>query len=125
MKLKDNKRAPVGGWYYKYTIKRGNLTFPATVYGESLDKLIANTKKDMLSNSYHVPEDLAWQVEDQICQRQPGDRCWYEPALGDTIASVIHGAAKLTDKVLGTKLEHRARGCSSCNKRRAALNKLS
>jgi hypothetical protein len=33
--------------------------------------------------------------------------------------------AATADKVLGTKLEHKARGCSSCNKRRNALNSLS
>ena len=45
--------------------------------------------------------------------------------LGDKIAQAIHTFAGVADKVLGTKLEHKARGCSSCNRRRNALNSLS
>ena len=71
-----------------------------------------------------LPNNIEQMVEDQICQRQPSDRCWYSDGLGDKIAQAIHTVAAATDRVLGTKLEHKARGCSSCNKRRNALNSL-
>ena len=120
MKLKEPRRAPVGGFWYRYTIHRNNLEFPATVYGESLTKLIENTIKDMRSNGVTAPTDLADIVETQICDRQPPDRCWM--GAGDHVAHAIHGAARIVDRITGTKLEQRAKGCSSCQKRRQALN---
>jgi hypothetical protein len=125
MKLKNRNLAPVGGWYYKYEIKRDKLTFPAIVYGSTWSSLIQNIQKDCRSNGIEIPENLEQVVEDQICQRQPSDRCWYADGLGDNIAKAIHTVARVADKVLGTKLEHKARGCSSCNRRRNTLNSLS
>ena len=125
MKLKNKNLAPVGGYYFKYEIKRGKLTFPAIVYGNSWSSLIAGVKKDYRSNGVDLPDNIEQMIEDQICQRQPSDRCWYNDGLGDRIAQAIHTVAAVTDRVLGTKLEHKARGCSSCNKRRNALNSLS
>jgi hypothetical protein len=122
MKLKEPRRAPVGGWWYRYTIHRFNNDFPATVYGESLNKLIENVTKDMRSNGVEVPADLAQDVENQICDRQPADRCW--AGAGDHVANVIHTAARAVDKVFKTNLESRAKGCSSCRQRRQALNNL-
>jgi hypothetical protein len=87
--------------------------------------LIQNIRKDYTSNGIEVPANIEQMVEDQTCQRQPSDRCWYSDGLGDKIAQAIHTVAATADKVLGTKLEHKARGCSSCNKRRNALNSLS
>jgi hypothetical protein len=86
MKLKEPRRAPVGGWYYKYVITRNNLDFPATVYGE----------------------------------RQPAERCWM--GAGDHVAQAIHGVARVVDKIAGTRLEQKAKGCSSCQRRRQTLN---
>jgi hypothetical protein len=122
MKLKEPRRAPVGGWWYRYTIHRFKNDFPATVYGESLNKLIENVTKDMRSNGVDVPADLAQIVEDQICERQPADRCW--SGAGDHVAIAIHTAARAVDKVFKTNLESRAKGCSSCRQRRQALNNL-
>lgn len=122
MKLKEPRRAPVGGFYYKYVITRDGMNFPATVYGESLNKLIENTQKDMRSNGVEVPPDLAQDVENQICERQPADRCW--AGAGDHVAIAIHTAARAVDKVFKTNLESRAKGCSSCRQRRQALNNL-
>jgi hypothetical protein len=122
MKLKEPRRAPVGGWWYRYTIHRFKNDFPATVYGESLNKLIENITKDMRSNGVDVPVDLAQIVEDQICERQPADRCW--SGAGDHVAIAIHTAARAVDKVFKTNLESRAKGCSSCRQRRQALNNL-
>jgi len=125
MKLKNKNLAPVGGWFWRYEIKRDKLTFPAIVYGSTWSSLIQNIRKDYTSNGIEVPANIEQMVEDQICQRQPSDRCWYSDGLGDRLAQVIHTVAKTTDKVLGAKLEHKARGCSSCNKRRSILNSLS
>jgi len=125
MKLKNKNLAPVGGWYWKYEIKRDKLTFPAIVYGSTFNSLMQNIQKDYNSNGIPVPTNIEQMVEDQICQRQPSDRCWYSDGIGDKIAQAIHTVAAKADKVLGTKLEHKARGCSSCNKRRNILNKLS
>jgi hypothetical protein len=122
MKLKEPRRAPVGGWYYKYVITRNNLDFPATVYGESLTRLIENVLKDMRSNGVTAPADITEAIEIQICERQPPDRCW--KGAGDHVAQAIHGVARVVDKIAGTKLEQRAKGCSSCRQRRQALNKM-
>jgi hypothetical protein len=125
MKLKNKNLAPVGGWFWRYEIKRGKLTFPAIVYGSTFNSLMQNIQKDYNSNGIQVPENIEQMVEDQICQRQPSDRCWYSDGLGDKIAQAIHTVAATADKVLGTKLERKARSCSSCNRRRNALNSLS
>lgn len=125
MKLKNKNLAPVGGWYWKYNIERDNLTFPAIVYGSTWNSLMQNIQKDYRSNNVELPLNIENLVEDQTCQRQPSDRCWYNGGIGDTIAQAIHSVAAATDKVFGTKLEHKARGCSSCNKRRSLLNSLS
>jgi len=125
MKLKNKNLAPVGGWYWKYEIKRDNLTFPAIVYGSTWNSLMQNIEKDYRSNGIELPINIEQMVEDQTCQRQPSDRCWYSDGLGDKIAQAIHTVAAVTDKVLGTQLENKARGCSSCNRRRNTLNSLS
>ena len=122
MKLKEPRRAPVGGWYYKYVIKRNDLEFPATVYAESLTRLIENVLRDMRSNGVTPPADIADAIEIQICERQPADRCWV--GAGDRVAQAIHGAARIVDKIAGTRLEQRAKGCSSCRQRRQALNRM-
>ncbi len=125
MKLKNKNLAPVGGWFWKYEIKRNNITFPAIVYGSTWSSLMQNIQKDYRSNGVELPSNIEQMVEDQICQRQPSERCWYSDGLGDKIAQVIHTVAAVTDKVLGTKLEQPVRECSSCNKRRNILNSLS
>ena len=122
MKLKEPRRAPVGGWYYKYVITRNNLDFPAIVYGESLSRLIENVNKDMRSNGITAPNDLANVIENQICERQPSDRCWM--GAGDHVAQAIHGVARVVDRIAGTRLEQKAKGCSSCRQRRQALNRM-
>jgi hypothetical protein len=125
MKLKNKNLAPVGGFYWKYEIKREGITFPAIVYGSTWNSLLQNVQKDYRSNGADIPSNISEMIEDQICQRQPSDRCWYRDGIGDKIAQAIHKVASVTDRVLGTKLEHKARGCSSCNKRRNTLNSLS
>ncbi len=122
MKLKEPRRAPVGGWYYKFNIERSGESYPSTTYGESLGKLVENTRKTMQVNGQEVPQNLEQIIEDQICERQPADRCW--TGAGDYVATAIHSAAKVVDRVFKTNLEQKAKGCLSCRKRRQALNKL-
>ena len=125
MKLKNKNLAPVGGYYFKYEINKSGKTFQAVVHGQSWSGLIQNIKREYSANSLELPDNIEQIVEDQICQRQPGDRCWYSDGIGDRIAQAIHKVANVADKVLGTKLEKKARGCSACNRRRNALNSLS
>jgi hypothetical protein len=122
MKLKDRNRGPVGGWTFRYTIHRNHLDFPAIVYGSTWKNLIDNIHKDMRSNAHEVPADLEYQVEQQICERQPADRVWMQS--GDIVANAIHGVAGMIDKVAGTKLVKKAKGCLACGKRRERMNKI-
>lgn len=122
MKLKDRNLSPIGGWYFHYDLKKGSLTFPAKVYGSTFRSLISNIKNDMGANNYPIPADLEYEVEQQICKRQPADRCWQQS--GDVVANVIHGVARVIDKVTGTRLEKKAKGCATCGKRRDKLNKI-
>ena len=122
MKFKDPHLAPVGGWYYEYTLTREDRTFHAVIRGSSFRNLIANVKKDMEINGNAVPADLAYQIEQQICMRQPEGRCWVQ--AGDAVASVIHSFARVIDNVTGTKLERKAKGCKVCGKRRQKLNTM-
>jgi hypothetical protein len=87
--------------------------------------LIQNIRKDYRSNGVELPANIEQMVEDQICQRQPSDRCWYSDGLGDKIAQAIHTVAAATDKVFKTQLERKARKCRNCNKKRNFLNSLS
>jgi L-lactate utilization protein LutC len=123
MKLKDRNKGPVGGFIYRYKITRFNgLEFPAIVYGTTWNSLIENIKKDMRSNAHPIPADLEYEVEQQICERQPADRCWMQS--GDVTANIIHSAARMIDKVAGTSLEKKAKGCKVCGKRRERMNKM-
>lgn len=122
MKLKNKNLAPVGGWYFKYEIKRDNLTFPAIVYGSTWSSLMQNIQKDYRSNGVELPSNIEQLVETQICDRQPQDRCWM--GAGDHVAHAIHGVARAIDVIVGTKLEQKAKGCSSCQKRRQKLNQI-
>lgn len=116
--------------YYEYTDEKGNK------YGVKGDDTSAASFPDkvrqyMRNHNQAIPDDLASQIEDQVCGRLPKGMCWYEKKLGDGIAVVAHTVASLGDKaasVFGVKnagLEKKARSCGGCNKRRAALNKVS
>ncbi len=122
MKLKYRNITPAGGWYFTYDLKRGDNIFHAKVYGSTLENLLENIKKDMGANSHPIPPDISYQVEHQICLRQPKGSCW--PQTGDKVANTIHSVARVIDKVTGTNLEQKAKGCSVCGKRRDKLNKI-
>jgi len=43
---------------------------------------------------------------------------------GDVTANIIHSAARMIDKVAGTSLEKKAKGCKVCGKRKERMNKM-
>ena len=91
-----------------------------------LTGLIRKVEQQMANNHQPVPEYLAQIIEDQICSRQPADRCWKQS--GDKLASGILTVATGVDKaasLLGftPNLAKKAKGCSACNKRKQRMNK--
>lgn len=132
MKLKNRNNAPVGGYWFVYEIEKDGTKYPVRVDGTNggIDGLIAAVEKDMRAQNYPVPEDLAWIVEDQICQRQPSGICWKEARLGDKVAYLAQMAAATIDyvsvKTTGKNpgLAQKAASCPSCAKRKKFLNSL-
>lgn len=126
MRLKDKYSAPVGGFYYTYESE--GKPYRVNGCGGSFNALVGLVRTHMAQNNVQAPENLEALIEDQICSRQPADRCFYEAKAGDQLSKTIHAFARGTDniaKVLGfnTKLEKKARGCGACAKRRMAMNK--
>jgi hypothetical protein len=117
MKLKDKSSAPIGGWFYDVP-ETGDRLWSDVGY----DKLIRGVKEWYALKGIDEPELLKELIEDQICTRQPSDRCFYTKGFGDRIAQTIHKVARVVDKVAGTKLEKKARGCSKCSQRRVRIN---
>ena len=120
MRLKSKYDAPVGGWYFVMpdeTILKAN--------NPGLDALERRVVNYMHGNSMKIPDNLKDVIEEQICQRQPKDRCIYTKGLGDQLSLVIHKVAGVIDMAIGTKLEKKARGCRTCGQRRVTLNSLS
>lgn len=114
MRLKDKLRAPVGGWYFDDPVMNKRIS------GGSLRELVSRVNSFRYANGI---EDLSEEeIEDAICMRQPKERCWYTKKLGDSLTRVIHGVAGAVDRVLGTQLEKKARGCRKCGQRRVRLN---
>lgn len=117
MKLKDKYSTPCGGWFYD-----DPLTNTTIVSQLNLDDLVKQTMTWHQIKKVQSPAALKELVEDQICTRQPKDRCWYSKKAGDQLSRVIHAVAGAIDAVAGTKLERRARGCYGCSKRRVSMN---
>jgi len=126
MRLIRRNESPVGGWYYE--LSQG-LVIKAEAPG--LEPLERRVKQFMNANSIQVPSDLRGMIEDQICSRQPSGKCRYEKdKAGDLIAAGISFLAGIADKVANIaganpELKKKAKGCSSCGKRRMTLNNLS
>lgn len=134
MKLKDKRLAPIGGYYFNYEINKDGTKreLRVTSTDGGLDKLIERVKKDMQANGVPIPLDIEEVIENQICERQPEDRCWKDKKyLGDIVAGAIQSVAGTIDKGItiatGKKsnLLQKAKGCKGCKKRKEALNKLS
>lgn len=116
MKLKNKNDTPIGGFYYDDPI-----TGRPIVTDRNFDNLVRGVHDYYVSRGIQVPDKLAALIEDQICMRQPPDKCFYK-GLGDRIAQTIHTAAAAVDKVAGTNLQTTARRCGKCSKRRVNLN---
>lgn len=116
MRLKDRNRAPVGGFYYD-----DPLTNRVIVTQGNLDKLISEVRSWHSAQGIKSPPELDAMIENQICDRQPKDRC-FKRGLGDLVASVSQAAAGVVDAVIGTNLKKKAKRCGGCSKRRVMLN---
>lgn len=125
MRLKDKNGSIPGGLWYQYNDDQGNsyrvngMDLP---FGRSFSQKVSS---DMMVNNVSVPDNLDYLIEQQICGRIGSQYCWQE--AGDKVANVIHRFASLGDRVaqsLGAKsnLEKMAKGCTSCQKRRQAMN---
>lgn len=117
MRLINRNQAPVGGFYY--------------IIPETNDKVMASGNLESLNDSvagYYqlkglpLPSYLEARIEDQICMRQPEGRCRYTKGVGDLIAKAAHAVTGAIDKVAGTQLQKKARGCGGCARRRQRLN---
>jgi hypothetical protein len=117
MKLKDQRRSPVGGFYFNDPISGRQI-----VTDGNFDRLFRAVCSLYQAMGYEIPGNLRDVIEDQICMRQPADRCYYTKGLGDRLSLVVHKVAANVDKVLGTQLEKKARGCGGCGRRRMKLN---
>jgi len=127
MRLKNPNEAIPGGLWYQYSDDKGN-TYRVNGMDMVMGKAFINKiSADMENKNVAVPENLAYLVEQQICQRIGGQYCWQE--AGDAVANAIHKFAHLGDKVASTfginaQLETRAKNCPSCQKRREAMNNI-
>lgn len=117
MRLVNRNQSPVGGFYF---------IVPETNYKVMTDgnfeKLVDAAVAYYNINQLPIPDYLEAIIEDQICMRQPAGRCRYTKGLGDQIAKAAHAVTGLIDKVAGTNLQKRARGCGGCARRRQRLN---
>ena len=117
MKLKNRNETPVGGFYYDEPTSGRPI-----VTDGNFDKLVAGVKQWYLSRGEAIPDKIESLIEDQICTRQPEDKCWYTKGTGDQLSRAIHKMAGAVDKVLGTNLKKKARSCGKCSKRRVMIN---
>lgn len=120
MRLRNKRETPVGGFTYSDPISERWFDTDST-----FKSLVTKVRGYHQANGFETPENLETLIEDQICMRQPPGRCFYTSGLGDQISKVIHKVAGAVDKVAGTQLERKARGCGGCGKRRTKLNQLS
>lgn len=118
MYIINRNESVIGGYYYddpllsRRIVTDGNLA--------DLYKVVLGMRR---ANDIEDEPDLLHIIEEQICLRQPPGKC--RMGAGDFIASGIQKMAKVVDKVAGTKLEQKAKGCSSCAKRKRILNNFS
>jgi hypothetical protein len=127
MRLKDPNGPIPGGLWYQYSDDKGNTY---RVNGMDLTfgrQFFQKVKSDMTNKNIAVPENIEYLIEQQLCQRIPGQYCWQE--AGDAVAAVAHKFAYLGDKVaqtfgIQTNLETRAKNCSACQKRREMMNQI-
>lgn len=118
MKLVNKNQSVPGGFYY--------------IVPETGDKVGTDGNFDRLLDTvagyYRLknitpPEFWEAAVEDQICSRVPDRYCRYTKGLGDLISRGVHAVTGAIDKVFGTELKKKARGCGGCARRRQKLNR--
>ena len=125
MRLKDKNGSIPGGLWYQYNDDQGNAY---RVNGMDLPfgrSFLQKVSSDMTVNNVSVPDNLDYLIEQQICGRIGSQYCWQE--AGDKVANVIHTFANIGDRVAASlgvtsNLEKAAKGCTSCQKRRQAMN---
>jgi hypothetical protein len=122
MRLWRRSEAPIGGWYYLF---EDGERVPRAGVATGLEPLITAVVNRLEAREEEVPEYISELIEDQICTRQPPEKCRYTKSAGDQLAKAISLAAAGIDSVLGTNLQKTARRCGSCGKRRVRMNQLS
>lgn len=122
MRLWRRNDAPVGGWYY--VMDGGQRVPQAPNFATGLEDLISQVEGAYAAKDEQAPSFIGELVEDQICNRQPAEKCRKSKKLGDALHNAIMGTLKVIDGIAKTNLAPRAKKCGSCGKRRAALNKI-
>ncbi len=117
MRLRNRSEPPSGGFFYDDPVLGLRIATDST-----LDRLVDDVASLYRANGKPVPDYLFNLIEDQICSRQAPGVCYYTRGLGDRVSKVIHGVAGVVDRIFGTKLEKKARGCGNCSGRRTKLN---
>ncbi len=115
MYIIDRNSSVVGSYYFDDPLLSRRIATDGNF--ADLYKAVVSMRK---ANEIETPGTLFQEIEDQICQRQPPGKC--RMGAGDFIASGIQKIAKAVDRVAGTKLEEKARGCGGCKKRKITLN---
>lgn len=117
MRLKDRKQSPIGGFSYD-----DPLTDRVIVSQGSFETLVREVRQWQAAQGIQSPPELEAMIENQICDRQPKDKCW-KRGLGDLIAHTVDFVAGGIDKVAGTNLKEKTKRCrTGCSKRRVMLN---
>jgi hypothetical protein len=120
MRLVNRRETPSGGFTYTDPLTTRFFSTDST-----FDSLVKKVSDYQSAQGIETPSNLALLIEDQICMRQPPGKCRYSKLAGDQVSRVIHKAASVVDKLLGTTLEKKARGCGGCGRRRQKLNSIS
>lgn len=119
MRLWNRNEPVIGGWYF---VLDDGETIRATETG--LRPLVLKVESRLRANKQEIPSYLAELIEDQVCMRQPKDKCRPTKGLGDLLSQGISIVAGAVDKVAGTNLKEKAKGCRGCGKRRTKMNAL-
>lgn len=125
MRYKNSNEVAGRYLYYDYKDDKGN-DFHVDGTDTSARSFPRKVREFMAINHQEPPDNLDALIEDQVCSRLPAGSCWMQ--AGDVTATAIHTVARVADRaagILGLKtasLEKKAKGCSSCQKRRMAMN---
>lgn len=118
MRLINRNQSVPGGFWYKVPETGENVKTDG-----SFEKLLTAVEGYYTLQQLPIPDYLRARIEDQICSRIPEKYCRYTKGIGDLISRAVSAAAGVIDKVAGTNLKQRARGCGGCGRRRQKLNR--